>query len=61
MKCAFQYGEFDMAVGPPYSDNEGHCTLEAVGEFEGEHYCLGHLTILQEEARDLQDFLKGEL
>jgi hypothetical protein len=62
MKCAFEYGPLDMAVmngihRPDWVDEKGHCKLEAVGEYEGEQYCLGHLTILQQEAQRLQEFL----
>lgn len=62
MKCAYQHGELENAImsihRPDWIDDEGHCKLDAVGEFDGEQYCLGHLTSLKEEAERLQEWLK---
>jgi hypothetical protein len=64
MKCEFQYGELEMVVIMGFRtkmdvDAEGHCTLEAVGEFEGDQLCLGHLTIRKEEAQHLRNFINS--
>jgi hypothetical protein len=60
MQCEYQYTQFEKAVGHTKDARLGHCTLEADGgDFEGQHYCLDHLTILKDEAQRYQEFING--
>jgi hypothetical protein len=48
MQCEYQYGEFEMAVGPRWTDETGRCNIPAETEVDGEQYCYGHAVILTE-------------
>ena len=55
-RCEYQYGEFDLAVGIPRADKQGRCTIEAAAKYGQEHYCLGHLYIIMDDAQRLAEF-----